>query len=1129
MTTEPQTASPSRRRRLIQWTLIGIAALLVLYSLAGFLVLPWWIESYGARMIGDRLQRPVAVAEAAFNPFKFTLQLKGVTLQETDNQPLASVERIFVDLEPSAYLGGTAALRAVEIDRPEVFVLRMPDGRINLAQLAPPGEPDPVQQEEKGEPVEFLVADFTLSDGKVVFRDETVGGFETTASPIDVKVTNLTNRVNQKADYALSLTTGAGEAIELEGNLTLAEAMAAEGRLEISAVPLEHYAPYYKNFVGFEKAAGHVDLALAYRYAGAQVTISDLALTLAELILRNPADGEAFLTLPQLTVSGGRIDTRARTVAVERIGIDGLAASARRASDGRIDLVDLVSPPGAPPETSPAAPAAAEAENPETQAPTASLSPPWTVNIDAVHMTAGPLRFADPSARQPATAELGALIVEVADIAVAGPDATVARADLAAENITVMDPSTEVPLVQVPRLRVTGARAAAGRRSASVDQVVVSGTRVEALRRADGTVNLAGLFVPAAEATDTGKDETPPEASNSGTPAWTFQLGTLVLEDHGVNFLDQVPEPDARFTVDQLALKVENFSTAAGNRPGVDLACRINRAGTLAVGGEVALDPVSSELAVTLKDLPLKSFQPYLNDQVDLGITDGRLGAKGRLTLVLPNEGPPRIHYRGGAEISRFAAVDKRDGKDFLRWKSLFVEGAEVATGPMKITVGRLALSDYYARVVITENGQLNAAQIFSPPDKGPTSPPEKPRPGEKSAPLPLTVKEVTLQGGQVDFSDYFTRPNFQTRMVDLGGRVRGLSTQASEPAEVVIQGALENQSPLEISGQINPLSQDKDTNLKLTFRNIELSPFSPYSSKYLGYTLAKGKLTLELDYKIADRQLQARNRIFFDALTLGDRVESPDATSLPIKLALALLTDRQGRIELDVPVQGSLDDPQFSVFGIVIKALGNLLTKIVTSPFAALASAFGGELVTELEFAPGQSVLGEEAEKQISGLADALHDRPALKLEVQGFADPQSDAPAVREQRFDTLLRGFKRRALVATGQAYRPLEEIRIDDVERPELIAQAYAAATFPKPRDEDGKEKALPPEEMEKLLFTQIQVEENDLRQLAKARADAVRDRLLADPRIGADRVFLLEPKVAKTEDPDAGRRVKFGLR
>jgi hypothetical protein len=560
----------------------------------------------------------------------------------------------------------------------------------------------------------------------------------------------------------------------------------------------------------------------------------------------------------------------------------------------------------------------------------------------------------------------------------------------------------------------------------------------------------------------------------------------------------------------------------------VDLACRINRAGTLAVGGEVALDPVASELAVTLKDLPLESFQPYLNDQVELGITDGRLGAKGRLTLVLPNEGPPRIHYRGGAEISRFAAVDKRDDKDFLRWKSLFVEGAEVATGPMKITVGRLALSDYYARVVITENGQLNAAQIFSPQDKGPTSPPEKPRPGEKSAPLPLTVKEVTLQGGRVDFSDDFTRPNFQTRMVDLGGRVSGLSTQASKPAAVVIQGALENRSPLEISGNINPLSQDKDTDLKLTFRNIELSPFSPYSGKYLGYTLAKGKLTLELDYKIADRRLQARNRIFFDALTLGDRVNSPDAASLPIKLALALLTDRQGRIELDVPVKGNLDDPQFSVFGIVIKALGNLLTKIVTSPFDALASAFGGRVVTELEFAPGRSALSPEDETQITGLADALHERPALRLEVQGFADPQTDAPAIRRQRFDALLRGVKR-STPGAGQAEVPLEEIRIDDMERPEIIARAYAAAEFPKPRDEDGKEKVLPPEEMEKLLFTQIQVDDNDLRLLATARAAAVRERLLADPRIDAERVFLLEPKVEKTEDLDAGRRVKFGLR
>jgi hypothetical protein len=1128
MTTEPQTAPPSRRRRVIQRALIGVATVLLLYTLAGFLVLPWWIESYGVRMIGDRLQRPVAVTEAAFNPFKFTLELKDVSIREADNQPLASVGRIFVDLEPSAYLGGTATVRTVQIDQPEVFVRRMADGRINLAQLAPPADPEPGQEEEKGDPVEFLVADFTLDNGKVVFRDETAGGFETTASPIDVKVANLTNQVDQKAAYTLRLATGVGEGINLEGDLTLADAMATEGRLEISTVPLDHYAPYYKNLVGFEKAAGHADLAMAYRYADAQVIISDLAVTLAELILRHPADGEAFLTLPRLTVSGGRIDTRARTVAVQRIGLDGLTASARRAADGRIDLLDLLSPPVASAERPPAAAAPVEAKNPETPATAESNAPQWTVTIGAVQLGAGPLRFADPSARQPARAELGTLAVEMGDIAVVGPGVTVGRAELTAENITLKETGKETPLVQIPRLNVTGARLDTGRRQASVARVALRGTRVEALRRADGTVNLAGLFVPAAETTDTSGNETPAGASGSDAPAWAFDLGALVLEDHGLIFLDQVPAPDAEITVDQPALTVENFSTADGNRPAVDLACRINQAGTLSLNGEAALDPVASELAITLEGLPLKSFQPYLNDQMDLGITEGRLGAKGRLTLALPKDAPPRIHYQGGADISRFAAVDRRDNEDFLRWKSLFVEGADIATDPVKITVSRVALSDSYARVVITENGKLNAAQIFSPPDQAPASPPQQPRAAEKSAPLRLDVKEVTLQGGQVDFSDYFTRPNFQTRMVDLGGRVGGLSTRASTPAEVVIEGALENQSPLEISGKIDPFSQYKNTELKLTFRNIELSPFSPYSGKYLGYTLAKGKLTLELDYNIAERQLQARNRIFFDALTLGDRVESPDATSLPIKLALALLTDRQGRIELDVPVKGDLSDPQVSVFGIVLKALGNLLTKIVTSPFDALASAFGGQVVTHLDFDPGQSTLSPEDETRITDLADVLHERPALSLEIQGSADPQSDVPALRQQRFDALLRGVKRSTLGA-DQADVPLEEIEISEAERPEIIARAYAAAEFPKPRDEDGKEKILPPEEMEKLLFTQIQVNDNDLRQLAKARAAAVRDRLLADPRINAERVFLLEPKVEKTEDAEAGRRVKFGLR
>ncbi len=1183
---EPKAAAPRRRRKL-WWTVGIVAGLFLLYTLIGFFGLPWWIKTYGARMLGEVIRRPVTIAGAAFNPFKFTLGLDGISIQESDGSNLVAVARIFADLDPAAYLGGTATVRTVEIDGPQVHVTRLADGGLNLAKLAPPAAPETSPEKEKAEPVEFLLSAFELRQGQVVFRDETVGGFETTVTPLSLKVTHLTNRPGETGAYDLAFQTAAGENLTLKGSLGLAGALATEGRLALSGVPLAHYAPYYRDHVGFPQAGGRVDVGLAYRWADGQALIEDLSLTLADLALPHPTGQHTFLALSKLSVSGGRVDTRNRTVVVKDVGLEGLTVTARQNADGRIDVVDLLAPP---------APGAEKAQEtpPASEAAAGASGGGWTVKVEKVGLGAGPLRFEAPEAAEPLQAGLEALTVQVADIGVGSAGTTIGQAGLALEhlslarhykapsifrpatvglealtveaadiglgaegatlgqagltlrNLALADPAGKTPLVQVPQITVSEASLDSAQRTASVAEIAVTGTRVSALRRADGTVNLADLFAAPAGAPSKAKSGTASQAKSAApapdkdaAPAWTFRLGALVLKDQALAFKDLVPEPDVQIAVDDLALTVKDFSTADAARPKIDLNCRINKAGSLSVGGDVQLDPLTSELAVAVKDLPIQPFQPYFSDQVGLIVTDGRVGVKGRLSLALPEGGAPRIHYRGGAGITRFASADKRQGKDFLRWKSLFVENADIATEPMAVRVGKVALSDYYARVIVNADGTLNATEIFAPPDKAEAEaakPAQKPAPkatpkptpaAKKPAPPPIRIDEVTLQGGQVDFADFLAKPNFETRMVNLGGRVSGLSTDAAKHADVLIQGALENQSPLEIAGRINPLAQDPFIDLKLTFRNIEMSPFSPYSGKYLGYTLAKGKLNLELAYTIAERKLKAQNRIYFDALTLGDRVDSPDATSLPIQLALALLTDRQGRIELDVPVQGDLDDPEFSIFGIVIKALVNLLTKIITSPFDALASLFDGQVVTHLDFEPGSAAAGQDAPEQIAKLADALDSRPALKLEITGKADPQTDEPAIRQQRFDELLRATKLRG--AAGKGQESLDSIQIDPGERPEIIARAYAAADFPKPKEESGKEKVLPPEEMEKLLFTQIAISDNDLRRLANERATAVRDLLLADQRVGADRVFLLEPKVEKAEEKDAGRRVQFSLR
>lgn len=272
---------------------------------------------------------------------------------------------------------------------------------------------------------------------------------------------------------------------------------------------------------------------------------------------------------------------------------------------------------------------------------------------------------------------------------------------------------------------------------------------------------------------------------------------------------------------------------------------------------------------------------------------------------------------------------------------------------------------------------------------------------------VPIRIDTVTLQGGAVNFSDKYIKPNYSASLVEVGGRVSGLSSEESRLADINLRGKLENSAPLEIVGKINPLAKDLFLDLKVDFRDMDLSPLSPYSGRYAGYEIQKGKLTLNLKYHIEKGKLDSENRVFLDQFTFGEAVDSPNATKLPVWLAVALLKDRSGEIHLDLPVTGSIDDPKFSIWGVVWKIIGNLLVEAATSPFALLGAVFGGgEQLSYLEFAPGIADIPATEDRKLGNLAKASHDRPSLKLEIEGHVDIEKDREGMRQLIFRGRLR---------------------------------------------------------------------------------------------------------------------------
>jgi hypothetical protein len=295
----------------------------------------------------------------------------------------------------------------------------------------------------------------------------------------------------------------------------------------------------------------------------------------------------------------------------------------------------------------------------------------------------------------------------------------------------------------------------------------------------------------------------------------------------------------------------------------------------------------------------------------------------------------------------------------------------------------------------------------------------------------------------------------------------------------------------------------------------------SPYSGRYVGYGIEKGKLSFNVKYKLDHRKLNAENKIILNQLTFGERVESPDATKLPVLLAVALLKDRNGVIDVDLPISGSLDDPEFSVGRLVLRIIINIITRAVTAPFSLIAAAFGGggsgDELSYIDFDNGRSNLNQAAQAKIKTLASALNNRPALNMEITGRVDPLTDLDGLKRVGIERKVKAQKLKELARKGEAPQSLEEVQVPSNEYPQYLKAAYGEETFPKPRNIIGLAQDLPVAEMEKLMMQYSKVSDDDLRQLASQRAQAVRDALLASGQVSADRLFIVAAKPLSPEE------------
>ncbi|MGE5651522.1 MAG: DUF748 domain-containing protein, partial [Bacillota bacterium] len=599
-----------------------------------------------------------------------------------------------------------------------------------------------------------------------------------------------------------------------------------------------------------------------------------------------------------------------------------------------------------------------------------------------------------------------------------------------------------------------------------------------------------------------------------------------------------------------LSVSVQDASTASSAPARVALKASVNKNGRLAADGSLGLAPFRADLALDLNGVDLLPLQPLVEDRINLRVTRASLTSKGKLQLDTARDGSLQGGFKGDASLTNLATVDEISGNDFLRWKSLSAGGMDVRLAPFSLAVDHLALADFFARIIIDPSGRINLQDIArgDAEDRRSLTEADSARAGgkqpgtaaeskgeSKHAMPPISIRKLTFEGGRVRFSDNFIKPNYSASLSNLGGVVSGLSSDPSASAGVDLRGEV-NRAPLSIVGRIQPLRKDLLLDLQANVRGMELADLSPYADRYIGYGIEKGKLSFEVAYHVENRQLNAANRLILDQLTLSERSASSPATKLPVKLAIALLQDSNGVIDVNVPVDGSLDDPHFSVGGIVLKVIGNAIVKAVSKPFALLGSMFGGGSGAELSslpFEPGRAVVRPSAEPALNTLAKALAARPALQLEITGWADRTADFEGLKRAAIDRKLRALKQKDLQAKGQFFE-MSGITVTPEEYPALLARVYKEEKFAKPRNVIGLQKALPQADMENLIKENTPIDEDDLNALANRRAQSVKDWLIKFGKIPGERIFILASKAGQQEakaggSPAALSKVEFSLR
>jgi uncharacterized protein involved in outer membrane biogenesis/outer membrane protein OmpA-like peptidoglycan-associated protein len=1041
----------------------SFAAATVVYGVIGFFGIPYAIKNIVPQKIAESTNGGLfSVESASFNPFTFNLSLKKMAFKTPERGDLIALEHFSINVDPLSYLWkGALVIGDITLEVPKITIRRDKEGTFNFKWLTELGNKD--EPQVKSEPPKLLIEHFRLEDGGLSYTDKSEGkSYALDSGPIGFSLDNidLCHLSVSKGLLRFYATVNDGGFIELRGKIDALSPLKIGGHIAVDSGKL--YVPwrYFKEKMPIEVADGVMKVGFDYRFNSDDINGTELSHVSADvnkLRIIPKWEEHNLLTMGALHLQEGKVLPMRKVFSAESLKLSSIDLSAERSKEGVIDWVHYIE--------------AIQKAFPEDENET---KVPWKVALDRFDLEGLGVTWNDKAPLEPYRMRLDNLSLHAS--AVNSDESAPLNLSLTSGALSVLRQKDGGQIAALDGIGVDGIRVDRTEKMAHVSSITLKNPSVTLKRLKKGTLDVSRLvYAPVAKA----------EKSSSEAP-WNYVLDSTSLLDGKVRFMDEVPSKNVALNLEQLNANVRNYSSDPKTASHITVSTHINGKSTLNVDADLVREKLHSNGRFDLKGLDLVTFDPYLESSTYASIHRGSLSLAGNYDYTLS-----KADVKGKIALSDWVIDDSRDGTVLSGWDSIGVTPFAYAYPDNRLKINELSVDGFYINALIDAKKVVN----FSTLGKHVSTEGNTTR--ASGNPFGIDIVKFLLNDSSATFSDLSLPLPFKTYIHDLKGSVLGISTTKDVTTFVKLRGGVDRYGLAKIDGQLNTKAPKQYTDITVAFDNLELQEYTPYSLQFLGYKIVGGRLFLDLGYKINNGKLDAQNNVLIKQIELGE--EQAGGSPWPMRLVVALLEDSEGVIDIDLPIQGDVNSPDFKYGKVVWQVIKNLFTKAVTSPFRLLGSIMGieNDTLSSIEFESGSAALLPPQKEKLDKIVEMFAKRPKLILEVYGASDPASDAHALKGQKL--LLAAIKRNQelKIDSPQAMSLdlLELMAKESLERGEI--KALKSKLEEQYKEESAFVRYYSAELIERLIAVQ-RVTPEEVQALSMQRSEQIRHYLSKNP-------------------------------